>query len=140
MGRLALGRLFAPLLLIVAAGAVRAEGIAVVGHESVPRLDAATVQRIFTGRVVEFNGVQITAVNLARGSSLRGRFLASFVGQDEEKYVAYWTVRRFVGLGMPPAELASSAEVIQFVSRRPGAVGYVDASEVTPGVKVLLLK
>mgnify|MGYP001185898519 CR=1 FL=1 len=140
MGRLALGRLFAPLLLIVAAGAVRAEGIAVVGHESVPRLDAVTVQRIFTGRVVELNGVQITAVNLARGSGLRGRFLASFVGQDEEKYVAYWTVRRFVGLGMPPAELASSAEVIQFVSRRPGAVGYVDASEVPPGVKVLLLK
>ena len=90
--------------------------------------------------MVELNGVQITAVNLARGSGLRGRFLASFVGQDEEKYVAYWTVRRFVGLGMPPAELASSAEVIQFVSRRPGAVGYVDASEVTPGVKVLLLK
>lgn len=140
MGRLALGRLFAPVLLIVAAGAVRAEGIAVVGHESVPRLDAVTVQRIFTGRVVELNGVQITAVNLARGSGLRGRFLASFVGQDEEKYVAYWTVRRFVGLGMPPAELASSAEVIQFVSRRPGAVGYVDASEVPPGVKVLLLK
>ncbi len=140
MGRLALGRLFAPLLLIVAAGAVRAEGIAVVGHESVPRLDAVTVQRIFTGRVVELNGVQITAVNLARGSGLRGRFLASFVGQDEEKYVAYWTVRRFVGLGMPPAELASSAEVIQFVSRRPGAVGYVDASAVPPGVKVLLLK
>jgi len=140
MGRLALGRLFAPLLLIVAAGAVRAEGIAVVGHESVPRLDAVTVQRIFTGRVVELNGVQITAVNLTRGSGLRGRFLASFVGQDEEKYVAYWTVRRFVGLGMPPAELASSAEVIQFVSRRPGAVGYVDASEVPPGVKVLLLK
>lgn len=140
MGSPALGRLFAPLLLIAAAAAVRAEGIAVVGHESVPRLDAVTVQRIFSGRVVELNGVQITAVNLARGSGLRGRFLASFVGQDEEKYVAYWTVRRFVGLGMPPAELASSAEVIQFVSRRPGAVGYVDASEVPPGVKVLLLK
>ncbi len=140
MRRLALGRLFAPLLLIVAAGAVRAEGIAVVAHESVPRLDVATVQRIFTGRVVELNGVQIIAVNLVRGSSLRARFLASFVGQDEEKYVAYWTVRRFVGLGMPPAELASSADVIQFVTRRPGAVGYVDASEVPPGVKVLLLK
>jgi len=50
------------------------------------------------------------------------------------------TVRRFVGLGSPPVELRTSAEVIAHVRTNPGAVAYIDADEVPAGMNVLQQK
>jgi len=72
------------------------------------------------------------------GSKTRERFMASVMAMDDDKYVAYWTVRKHVGKGTPPRELKSSAEVIDFVQATPGGVGYVLASELKPGLNVLL--
>lgn len=102
-----------------------------------PRLDAATVARLYTGRTIELAGQTVTVVNAAPGSALRARFLAVYLQQDEDRYRAYWTVRRHVGKGAPPRELASSAEVIDWVQANPGGIGYVDASELRPGLNVL---
>ena len=41
-------------------------------------------------------------MNLKSGVRLRGQFLADLLGMDEERYVAYWTVRRYIGKGAPP--------------------------------------
>lgn len=123
--------------LPLAGHSARADGIAVIGHADLPRLDAADVQKLFTGRMVEIGGRSVTAVNAPPGSPVRNRFLAAYLNQDEEKYTAYWTVRRFIGKGLPPRELQPAAAVIEFVVRTPGAVGYIDAAEAPPGLNVL---
>jgi hypothetical protein len=126
-------------LILVAGTRPASAGVVVIGHPSlVGKLDLATVQRIFTGKVIEVRGVSVTAVNAHLGSPVRSQFLQVFLKQDEDKYTAYWTVRRYIGKGVPPRELASSADIISFVTSTPGAVGYVDESEVTPGLNVLL--
>lgn len=109
----------------------------VIGHAGVPRLDAATVARLYTGRTIALAGQPVTVVNAAPGSALRQRFLAVYLQQDEERYRAYWTVRRHVGKGAPPRELAGSAEVIDWVQANPGGIGYIDASELRPGLNVV---
>lgn len=115
-------------------------GVVLIGHASVPKLDDSAVQKIYSGKVVEVAGVTVAAVNQRSGSALRNQFLQSYMNQDEEKYTAYWTVRRYIGKGVPPRELAGSAEVISFVQATPGALGYIDESEVKPGLNVLLRK
>ena len=109
-----------------------------VGHATVPRLDATTVQRLYTGRAVEVGGVPVVVVNLPSGHPLRDRFMAAVMNQDDDKYIAYWTVRKYVGKGTPPRELKSTAEVIGFVQATPGAVGYVAASDLKPGLNVVV--
>lgn len=116
----------------------RGDALVLIGHGDVPRMDAATAQRVYTGRVVELGGVALVAVNAAPGSKARERFLAGVVSMDEERYTGYWTVRRHVGKGTPPRELRSAAEVIDFVQATPGAVGYVLASELKSGLNVVL--
>jgi ABC-type phosphate transport system substrate-binding protein len=111
--------------------------VLVIGHAALPRLDSATVQRLYTGRAVEVAGIGVTVVNAPPGSPLRQRFLTLFLQQDDDQYRAYWTVRRHVGKGAPPRELATSAEVITFVQSTPGAVGYIDAADLRPGLNVL---
>lgn len=125
------------LLAGLQAGLANANELVVVGHAQVPRLDTTTLQRLYTGRVVEVNGLNITVVNAAPGSPARQRFLSQVVQLDEDRYRAYWTVRRHVGKGTPPRELSPSAAVLDFVQATPGAVGYVLASELRAGVNVV---
>ncbi len=110
----------------------------IIGHASVAKTDAATVARLYTGRTVEVAGVPVTVVNTAAGSALRERFLWLVLQQNEEAYRAYWTVRRHIGKGVPPSELTTPAEVIDFVQNTPGAIAYIDAADLRPGLHVVL--
>lgn len=130
--------IFAILLALLTTTAALADGIIVIAHPSVPKTDLATLQRIYTGKVIEINSVSIVPFNAAAGSPERNRFLRDFLQQDEEKYTGYWTVRRYIGKGTPPRELGSAAEMISTVQATPGAIGYISESEWKPGVTVLM--
>ena len=107
--------------------------VAVVEHKvhMEVRDDLALEQLLLDDRIL---------AHVTRGphDELVGKCLAQVLQQDDEQYRAYWTVRRHVGKGAPPRELATSAEVIAFVTANPGAVGYIDASELRAGLNVLL--
>ena len=116
---------------------LRAGEIVVIGNSNVPKTDAATIQKVYTGKFISVAGVNVTPVGAKPGSAARNRFLQEYLNQDEEKYTAYWTVRRYIGKGAPPAELASGADVISYVQSTPGAVGYIDEAELKPGMNVI---
>ena len=54
-----------------------------------------------------------------------------------ERVESYWQAQVFSGKGTPPKGLNSDAEVIEFVRKWPGAVGYVSPNASTDGVKVI---
>ena len=120
------------------AGVWAAEGVVVIGHSGIKKLDTATLARIYTGRVIEVEGISVTAVNAHAGSLVRNRFLQIFLNQDEDKYTAYWTVRRYIGKGASPREMARSSDIISFVNSTPGAIGYINEADLQPGLNVLL--
>lgn len=127
------------LALLLAVGNAQAS-VVVIGHPGLGKLDASTVQKIYTGKAIEVGGVAVKVVNATLGHPARGQFLQAYLNQDEDKYVAYWTVRRYIGKGAPPPELPTSADVIKFVQDNPGAIGYIDEADVKPGLNVLLKK
>ncbi len=111
--------------------------VVVVAHPGLRKLDVTTVERIYTGRVVELDGQAVAPVNLPPQNPLRQRFLKDFMQRDEPSYLAYWTVRRYVGKGVPPKELGSVSEVLMHVLHNPGAIGYMDETDVPPGVNIV---
>ncbi|GAB2180595.1 hypothetical protein DLREEDagrD3_08180 [Denitratisoma sp. agr-D3] len=115
-------------------------GVVVIGNANLAKLNPTQVERIYTGRTIEVNGVAVQPVDAVQGSALRKRFLETYLQQDEAKYIGYWTVRRYIGKGVPPREIGSVAELLDYVQNTPGAIGYVDESELRPGVNVLLRK
>ena len=114
-----------------------AADVVVVGNANLPKLDAETLNKIYTGRVIQVGGVSVLPVNLKPGNKLRGQFLSELLNSDDERYIAYWTVRRYIGKGVPPREMDGS-EMLNFIQATPGALGYVEGSEVKPGMNVLL--
>jgi hypothetical protein len=115
-------------------------GVVVVANVNVHKLDVQTVQRIYTGKVIEVAGVPVAPVNWHVGQSARQRFLADYLQQNEDNYLAYWTVRRYVGKGVPPREVGSVTEVINYVLSTPGAVAYLDEADVPASMNVVLRK
>jgi ABC-type phosphate transport system substrate-binding protein len=112
--------------------------VVLIAHPGMTTIDTQTAQRLFSGRAVEVAGVVVVPVHLAPGSKARERFMAQVMAMDEDKYVAYWTVRKHIGKGTPPRELKTAAEVMDFVQNTPGALGYVTAAELRPGLNVVL--
>ena len=111
--------------------------VVVVAHAGVRKLDVATVERIYSGKVVELDGQPVVPVNLPPQHPWRQRFLKDFMQRDEPSYLAYWTVRRYVGKGAPPKEVGNAAEVIAHVQANPGAIGYLEEADVPPGVNIV---
>ncbi|MBI3380456.1 MAG: hypothetical protein HY019_00490 [Aquabacterium sp.] len=115
-------------------------GVVVVAHANMHKLDLPTLQRIYTGKVIEVGGVSVSPINLRAGQPLRQRFLSDYLQQTDDAYVAYWTVRRYVGKGVPPRELPTVADVISYVQSTPGAVAYLDEADVPASMNVVLRK
>lgn len=115
-------------------------GVVVIAHPTVHKMDLATVQRIFMGKAIEVDGVRVSPANGATTMPTRQRFLAQYLQTNEDQYMAYWTVRRYVGKGTPPHEVRQTAEMIDYVSKTPGAIGYLDEADLPPGMNVVLRK
>lgn len=118
-----------------------AGSLIVIAHLETPALTEDTLQKIYLGKVVEVNGHPIIPVNLTKGNVLRKAFMEQVLTQDDEKFIAYWTVRRYIGKGTPPREFATVEQQLEFLRATPGAVGYVDDSaNVKQGLKMVLRK
>lgn len=74
---------------------------------------------------------------LEKSGSAHDTFLKDFLGIDDEALQTYYRTLVFTGKGSIPKALGSDAEVVAYVARTRGAIGYVSAATDTEGVKVL---
>ncbi len=127
------------LLLAAAAGAglfctaARADGLTFIANPSVT-LSAGDMREVFTGEKQVAGGTRLVPVDNA---SAQADFLATVIKLDAAKYTTVWTKKSFRDGLNPPSVKATDAEVIDFVKRTPGAVGYVKS---TPGAGVNVVK
>jgi len=87
----------------------------------------------------------IQPVDLKPDSPVRHRFSKEVLNRSVMGIKSYWQQRIFSGQNVPPPELRSDEEVIQFVVKYPGSVGYVSSSSVSGdsaprGVKIVSIK
>jgi len=129
------------LLALGLYGSVTVAETVVVANPDTPALNEATLQKVYLGKVVEVSGRPVVPVNQVKGNVQRKEFLEKVVGMDDDKYIAYWTVRRYIGKGGPPREFAVIQEQREFLRTTSGAIGYQDESPDTKqGVKTILKK
>ena len=139
--RFAVGVVLAVPSVCCAPAALPPGSVLVVAHPDTPALDEQTLQKIYLGKIVEVGGRPIIPVNLAKGSAMRKNFMERILAQDDDKFIAYWTVRRYIGKGSPPREFDSVEQQLEYVRNTPGAIGYLEeGTEVMSGLKTLLRK
>jgi ABC-type phosphate transport system substrate-binding protein len=133
------------LLVVLAAWAAPAlaeDGFVVIVHPSAAagELSRRDVSGLFLKKVVRWpDGLEVAPVEPPDRSPARVRFCEVIHVRSPAAVKAHWNRLIFSGREVPPVEKASDAEVVAFVQRTPGAIGYVAASTPVPGVKVVRL-
>ena len=84
--------------------------------------------------------VDITPVDQRPESVVRREFSERVHHRSVVTIELYWRRMIFSGRALPPAELRSDQEVIDFVRATPGGVGYVAAATAAEGVKEMVLE
>ncbi len=114
--------------------------VVVITNPSGPdAMDANQVRDLFIGRSKSLpNGQTADPIDLESGQALREEFHTKVTGRSQAQLNAFWSKQVFTGKGQPPRTLSSTAAVKSAVASTPGAIGYIDSSEVDDSVKVVL--
>lgn len=81
------------------------------------------------------SGTPAKPVDRTEEAQVRETFSKEVLGRSASAVKTYWVQRVFSGRELPPPEKRTEAEVIDYVRRHPGAVGYVESP--TDDVKIV---
>ncbi len=83
------------------------------------------------------DGRQVDPVDQGGAQAVREVFTKEIHGRSVVSIQRFWQRQVFSGKDVPPPELSSDREVVEFVANNPGAIGYVSAGATVGGVKVV---
>ena len=131
-------------VLGAAAAARAADAFVVIVHPSVTgsNIKRADLAAVFLKKAPRWGGGAVAVpVDQSGASAVRKAFSEAVVGQPVAQVVQYWQKLMFSSSPLrPPSVKGSDSEVIAFVVKTPGAVGYVSAGAPLPAeVRTLAL-
>jgi TonB family protein len=115
-----------------------ADNVKVIANSSVKAdaISASDLRRVFLEeRIALADGSHVEPV-LEKGGPVHAAFL-EYLGISEDDLQTYYRTLVFTGKGSMPKELGSDAEVVAYVARTRGAIGYVSSTASAEGVKTL---
>jgi ABC-type phosphate transport system substrate-binding protein len=77
---------------------------------------------------------------LQKGGAAHEDFLKQYLDKNDSALQTYYRSLVFTGKGSMPKTLGSDAEMVAYVAKTKGAIGYVSAGAATEGVKTLEVK
>jgi TonB family protein len=134
-------RLVAAGLMIFAAENARAGDVKVIANWSVKAdtISAAELKRVFLEEKSSLDGAHVEPV-LEKAGPAHAAFLQEYLGRSEDDLQTYYRTLVFTGKGSIPKALGSDAEVVAYVARTRGAIGYVSSAASAEGVKTLSIR
>jgi hypothetical protein len=129
-------------ILLLASNSARAMAgeILVVAGPNFPIKNALTkdqVRMAFLGKPASVDGVQIHALD-RKEHSVKTNFYKQIVGRSSVEMKAYWSEQVFTSIGYPPPAANDLADLKKLLSDSKDEISYVDGSENTSGLNVLL--
>lgn len=70
-------------------------------------------------------------------SETHQKFLEQYVNKTPMSYKSYWKKLVFVGKGKEPKKFASAKELVDYVAKTDGAIGYISSDKKTGEVKII---
>lgn len=115
--------------------------VKVIANNSVTVSSISTdeLKGVFLMTKASLSGGHVEPV-LEQGGAAHESFLKEYIHKTGQALLTYYRAQLFAGNGTMPKILASDAEVVAYVAKTRGAIGYVAASASTPGVKDLEVK
>jgi len=136
---------FAVALFIMVSALFAAQAQAqliVIANPSVKasQISKSDLRDVFSGASTSLpDGTRVVPILLKAGTT-HEEFLQVFIGKNDSAYRAGWRSLVFSGQASMPKSLETDAEIVAFVLRSNGAIGYINKNSPHEGVKVLTVR
>jgi ABC-type phosphate transport system substrate-binding protein len=123
--------------------AVAPPGYVVIVNPQNPatEVDRTFLSRAFLKKVTRWpHGVSISPVDLKPDSDVRRHFAEDALGRSVSAIRNAWQQAIFSGRDVPPPELDSDADVVSYVLKHPGGIGYVSPGANLNGAHAVTVK
>ncbi len=132
----------ATVALVFASTSAWAGSVKVIANPSVKAssVSASELKSVFLQEKNSLaDGTHVEPV-LEKGGAAHDAFLKEYLDKTDDALQRYYRSLVFTGKGSMPKTVSSDAEVVAYVAKTKGAVGYVSAGASTDGVKTLDVK
>ena len=85
-------------------------------------------------------GEVIRPADLAADSPVRRAFTHDVLNRSVDAVKGYWQQRIFAGRDVPPPEFGSDEEIVNFVLKHPGGIGYVSGTAKLDGCRTVAVR
>ena len=104
---------------------------------SVSSMSKAEVSRMLLKKTAAWqDGIQSAPVDLPPESSVREAFTKDVLNKTVSAVKSYWQSQIFTGEKLPPEEVKSENDVLNWVESHPGGIGYVSSGTSLSGKNV----
>ncbi len=125
--------------LAFATPAVAEETVIVNGASAVAGLSEDDLKDYYLGKKANWpDGSKVVVVVLKDGPSHEK--LMGKLGKSSSQFTTGWKKLVFTGKGAMPEQVGSEDDLVAFIAKTPGAIGYADAGKVKDGVKAVPVK
>ncbi len=126
-----------PIVLLAVTASASADVAVIVHPTNQAAVSDTDIKNFYLGRQKTFSsGETAILLSLEEGNSNRSEFNNKVLGKTDAQLKAFWSKVLFTGKGTPPKDI-SHEEILKLVATNPNMIGFVDASAVTPDVKVI---
>jgi hypothetical protein len=134
--------LYVAVLSVCATAAAQAADLKIIANPSVgaSAISADELKNVFLITKTSLSDGSHVEPVLAKGGPVHEAFVKEYLGKSDSALQTYYRSLVFTGKASMPKTLGVDAEVVAYVSKTKGAVGYVGAGASTAGVKTLEVK
>lgn len=121
-------------------GSVWAGNVKVIANPGIAAssISANDLKSVFLEEQSSLGGVHVEPV-LSKGGPAHEAFL-KYLDKNDSALQTYYRSLVFTGKGSMPKVVGSDAEIVSYVAKTKGAIGYVSTDASTEGVKTLDVK
>jgi ABC-type phosphate transport system substrate-binding protein len=132
----------AALSVCATTSAARAADLKVIANPSVgaSSVSADELKNVFLITKTSLSDGSHVEPVLEKGGPTHEAFIKEYLGKSDAALQTYYRSLVFTGKASMPKTLGADAEVVAYVAKTKGAVGYVGAGTSTAGVKTLEVK
>ena len=125
--------------ILLGASAVAGD-VKVIANPSVKveSISARELKSLYLGEKSSIHGTHVEPVIERRGPAHEA-FLRDYLGQTDDELQKYYEALVFTGRGSMPKTVSSDAEVVAYVAKTRGAIGYVGTGASVEGVRTLAI-
>jgi len=103
-------------------------------------VSADDIKAILLGNKTKWTGGGVIKLIVLTEGPVNDKVIRDHTQRSADQFDKYWKKLVFTGKGMPPATAKTDADVIDYVSKTPGAFGYIAKESATDKVKILVIK